>query len=41
MGVGGSSGAGGGSGMWELIGSKRILMFTAAFGEQHLAHISY
>lgn len=34
-------GAGGGSGKCELIGSERILMFTAAFGEQHLAHIWY
>lgn len=30
-------GAGGGSGKCKLIGSKRIVMFTAAFGEQHLA----
>lgn len=32
-------GAGGGSGKCKLIGSKRILMFTAAFPERHLAHI--
>lgn len=38
---GGGGGAGGGFGKCELIGSKRILMFTAAFGEQHSAHIWY
>lgn len=31
-------GAGGGSGKCKLIGSKRILMFAAAFGQQRLAH---
>lgn len=31
-------GAGGGLGKCKLIGSKRILMFTAAFGQQRLAH---
>lgn len=37
-GVGG--GEGGGSETWELIGLKLILMFTAVFVEQLLAHIS-
>lgn len=31
-------GTGGGSGKCMLIGSKRILMFTAAFGEQLLSN---
>lgn len=40
--VGGKGGgAGGGSAKRELIGSTRILMFTAACGRLHLAHIWY